>query len=171
MCAQNQSGLASEIPQKTANNDLMVVYHCQTMKNALAAAINLATLLIGLILGVLLAPHLEKPAQAFSAEPQNQSVPTAPAPTSGPEQIQPGVTTGSFGAYLVLAHHIQSDELVVNGIDIMKLQQGEINLLSRSLGITQQDIQNVINDARNTHLYQVATPKPATPASQTPPTK
>jgi len=63
------------------------------------------------------------------------------------------MTGGSVGVYLVLAHHVQSDELVVNGYDLLKLQQGEINLLSRF--VPAAEISNMVNSARATELYTV----------------
>lgn len=159
----------------------VAIYPVVTMKNALASFINLLTLLIGIAIGIILAPHLERPARASQVPvPQGSAVQEAPASTAGtsapistgsPEQIQPTFTAGSEGIYLVLAHHIQADELVVNGIDLMKLQEGELELLSKSLGVTQQDIQRIVAQSRNTHLYQVATPKMSAPAQPPNPKK
>jgi hypothetical protein len=146
----------------------VLVYGLGAMKYALASLANLLTLAIGIALGVMLSPHLEKPAHAFSAAPQATAPPvTTPlaATPNGPEQISPTMTVGSIGTYLLLAHHIQSDELVVNGIDVLKLEQGEINLLARTLGINPQDVQNIVNDAKVTHVYQVASLKQLPPAN------
>ena len=130
------------------------------MKNALASLVNLATLLIGITIGIILAPHLEKPAHAVSAEPQAPvPAPTSAATPGGPEQITPGMTVGSIGTYLLLSHHIQSDELVVNGIDLLKLHEGELDLISKLPGVNPGQVQGIVNNAKDTHLYQVATPK------------
>ncbi len=130
------------------------------MRYAAVSFINLAILGAGIAIGVIVAPHFEVKVQARTVEQQ----PAVPAPSSanGPEQMTPGLSTGSMGAYLFLAHHIQSDELVVNGIDMLKLQQGELDLLSAA-GVNPVKIEHVINQARDTHLYQVAAPKSPAP--------
>jgi hypothetical protein len=139
------------------------MYRMWTMRYALTTFANLVVLAVGIMIGVYMSPHLESRVQA-SSDPQTTPVVPTPAGNT-PEQITPGVTTGTFGAYLVLAHHVQSDEMVVNGLDLLKLHEGELNLLSKTLGVTQQDVQNVVNNARDTHIYQIATPKPqSTPA-------
>jgi len=170
MCAQNQArSTANPNPQKIAPTAVVVIYSSWTMKNALASLVNLVTLLIGIAIGIMLAPHLEKPVKAVSAEPQaSPANPSQGAVPSNIEQIQPAISAGSSGFYLLLAHHIQADELVVNGVDLIKLEQGELNLLSRTLGVNPQDVQNIVNQAKDTHLYQVATPKQPPPAN-TPP--
>jgi hypothetical protein len=179
MHAESQEVVSPQIcpSQKAADPFVVVVYPSCTMKNALASAINLTTLLIGIAIGIMLAPHIEKPAQAGIA--QSQTAAPAPATSVPPqavepsnsnvEQISPVMTAGSEGIYLILAHHTQTDELVVNGLDMLKLQQGELNLLARIPGVYPWDIQNIVTDARNTHLYQVAAPKP--PAPVNPPAK
>ena len=159
MCAQNQGETFAPVApsQKISDASIIVMYPSWTMKNALVSLVNLLTLLVGIAIGILLAPHIEKPASALSQAP---SVPSdlSGQPVTDVEQIQPSMTVGTLGAYRLLTHHIQSDELVVNGIDLLKLQEGELNLLARTLGVNPQDVQNVVNQARNTHLYQVGTP-------------
>ncbi|MGA8090097.1 MAG: hypothetical protein WCA10_22695 [Terracidiphilus sp.] len=162
MCAKNQ--YENSAPENITDALIVVVYPSWTMKNALASLINLLTLLIGITIGIILAPHLERPAHALGAEPQ---VALSTTPPSGPEQITPQISAGNAAVYLFLAHHIQSDELVVNGIDMLKLQQGEVNLLSRIPGVNPLELQGIVNSAKDTHLYQVA----PQPKSQQPPAK
>ena len=173
MCAQNQekSPAPVEHSEKTCNGMMVVVYPFGTMKYALASFANLLTLVIGITIGIMLAPHFERPAQAVSTESQAApSATTAQAPPpSNIEQVSPTMTAGSIGSYLVLAHHVQSDELVVNGLDMMKLQQGELNLLSKIPGVYSWELSGIIKDARDTHLYQVASPKQPQPTN--PPAK
>ena len=71
------------------------------------------------------------------------------------------IGAGSIGVYLLLSHHIQTDELVANGIDLLKLHQAEINLLSRF--VPASEITNAINEARvpEDQQYQVATQQPS----------
>jgi hypothetical protein len=147
------------------------MYSSGTMKYALAALVNLLTLVVGITIGVLLAPHMEKHVQAVGVDPQSPSSTQLTGPNNV-EKITPGITTGTLGAYLVLAHHVQSDELVVSGLDLVKLEQGELNLLASIPGVLPGSVQRIVEDARNTHLYQVAgppQPQPAQPAK--PPAK
>jgi hypothetical protein len=81
------------------------------------------------------------------------------------------LTIGTIGAYQILSHHIQSDELVVNGIDLLKLEQGQFNLLS-SLGVPTSKLDQIVADARKTQLYQVgsqAPPPQVKPSTNVPP--
>jgi hypothetical protein len=161
MCANRQETAtdAGILPK----NSVLLVYPSWTMKDTLSAFANLLTLLVGITIGVLIAPRFEKHAEAHAAY---QSGPT----DSGPEQISPVITAGSMGTNLLLVHHTQMDELVVNGIDMLKLEQGEINLLARIPGVLPGQVQSIVDDSRkDVHLYQVAAPKTATPA--TPPAK
>ena len=137
------------------------------MKNALASLVNLVTLLIGITIGIMLAPHLEKQASAVSAPPAQvppSSNPTGVPPPQPPgmfsaataEPIQPTMTVGSIGSYLVLAHHVQADELVVGQFNLLKLQNAELQLLARF--VPPSDIQAAVNSAREDRVYQVAPP-------------
>jgi hypothetical protein len=174
MCAQNQEVFAGDTGsfQKIIGATVFIVYPSATMKYALASLANLATLAIGITIGIMLAPHLEKPASARAEPSQVQpssgglGAPTGfTATVVVPEQVQPQMTTGTIGSYLLLAHHVQTDELVVNGLDVVKLEQGELNLMARTLGFNRQDVQNIVDQARTTQLYQVAPQKQPAPAN------
>jgi len=115
-----------------------------------ASIINLAFLGCGFILGHEL--HVPR-VQAQSA----------PAPPSNLQEIAPGVTTGTFGAGLILAHEIQSDSLVVNGYDVMKLQQNTLNYLATRSGGDSVALQQVVNQSRPAKLYTVKQPTPPAP--------
>ena len=178
MSAQNPP--VPQSPNEKAPSAVLVVYPSWAMKNALASLVNLVTLLVGIAIGVMLAPRIERPARAITGEPQvptqNQPAPGAPTPPTGlaatanPEQIQPTFTAGSEGVFLLLSHHIQSDELVVNGIDVLKLEQGELNLLSHVPGVMPWELSKIVTDARDTHLYQVG-PPPGAQNQPKPPAK
>jgi hypothetical protein len=141
------------------------------MRYALASFLNLLILGVGIAIGFVLAPHMEKPVQA-TIEPQaatSQPTPQA-TPNSGEPKIAtvtPQLTTGTVGIYLVLSHHIQSDELVVNGYDMLKLQNEELSLLSRF--VPALEIQNAVNRSRASELFKIEQPKPAQPPAQTKP--
>lgn len=76
------------------------------------------------------------------------------------------MTAGTIGIYLILAHHIQSDQLVVNGYDLLKLQNAELTLLSRF--VPASEIAKAVNDARVPEVYQVQNPTPAPVPAPTP---
>ena len=153
---------------ETATDKHLVVYSLWTMRYALTSFANLLILLVGITIGVFLAPHIEKPVLAVSS-PQAPAPPAAtPAPqpvvADGVEQVQPAMQAGTVGFYLLLAHHTQTDELVVNGLDLLKLEQGELNLLSRLPGVYPGQIQGIVDGARaDTHLYQIGAPKVIAP--------
>jgi hypothetical protein len=174
MCAHNQS-ISSEDTQTHQNFDkqiLVIVYPSWTMKNALASLVNLLTLFVGIAIGIMLAPHVERPVRAVASEAQQPvTAPNLPAPTQVGGAVTPtqigGIALGgeSVGTYLFLAHHIQSDELVVNGIDLLKLQQGEINLLARMPFVNPQELSGIVRDARAKQIYQF-NPSAKNPAPQ-----
>jgi hypothetical protein len=162
----------------STKNSTVLVYPSWIMRYALTSLANLLMLVVGITIGVLLAPHFERRVDAVSASqaaPAPQATPPSATPSaaaSGVEQVQPMMQAGTVGFYLLLAHHTQTDELVVNGLDILKLEQGELNLLSRLPGVYPGQIQGIVDDARSgTHLYQVASPKPPQAAPSVPPTK
>jgi hypothetical protein len=124
---------------------------------ATVSAINLSFLILGFVLG-----H-----EFYMPKVQAQSPPQTvlgAAPQVVP--VSPGVTTGSFGAGLILAHEIQSDSLVVNGYDLLKLHQNTLNYLGTLLGANSVAIQTLIENSKATKLYTI---KPPTPAPAIPP--
>jgi hypothetical protein len=142
---------------------IAMMYALRTMRYAATSIANLLILLVGIGLGLMLAPRYDRRVEAVAQQPN-----TPPKQTStlnGPEQVQPGFQVGTGAAFLMLTHHLQSDELVVNGLDMLILQQGELNLLARIPGVTANDLQPVVSNAQHTHLYQVETPAaPKAPA-------
>jgi hypothetical protein len=143
------------------------------MKYAVISCINLAILLVGIAIGVMLSPRIERAASASSvqqATPEQAPPPQAPAFTVDANGVKiipakPSLSAGTIAAFLLLSHHMQSDELVVNGLDLVKLHQEEINLLARF--VSPQDIKNAVDRAKVTEQYQVNSgAAPATPASK-----
>jgi hypothetical protein len=138
------------------------------MKYATVSAINLAILLVGIAIGVMIAPRIDKTVNAYATD--QQASPQQSAATNGnanPKIAQPQMTVGTAAVYLLLTHHIQADELVVNGIDLIKLHQEELNLLSRF--ISAQDLSKAVSNAKDTELYTLPpqTPPPTTPKPST----
>ena len=80
--------------------------------------------------------------------------------------ISPGVTTGTFGAGLILAHEIQSDSLVVNGYDLLKINQNTLNYLSTQLGANPAGLQSIITNSKADKLYTVKNPAAPNPTPE-----
>jgi hypothetical protein len=135
-----------------------------------ASLINLGFLVAGLMIGLILVPRIETIVHAAPQAAKDASVPQVPAssnppvsppsPTAGPKvtQVQPGMTTGTIGIYLILSHHLQTDELVVNGYDLLKLQNAELGLLSHF--VPQAEIKAAVESAKASEIFQVAQPTP-----------
>jgi hypothetical protein len=65
------------------------------------------------------------------------------------ECISPGITSGTAAFNQLLAHQIAGDQVMVQGIDILKLQEGTLNLIrSRNPLISLQELQKVVDDAK-----------------------
>lgn len=125
------------------------------MKNRLVLfgiLLNLVTLVIGLFFGFILGTATSS--RGVHAQTRSEIVP-----------ITPGVTTGSFGANLLLAHEIQSDSLVVNGYDLFKMDQNIINYLATRVDADRNGLQQAISNAQPPKLYTIQTtpPPPAQP--------
>ena len=97
------------------------MYLGETMKNPFAALINLVTLVVGIAIGLLLAPRMEHIVAA------QQTQPSACMDSATVECITPIMTVGSAGIGKLVTNQISSDQLTVNGYDILKLQN---NMLS-----------------------------------------
>jgi hypothetical protein len=109
--------------------------------------VNLITLVIGLSIGFVAGmsyqPHAKVQAQAVSP------------PTPDYQDVTPNMTIGSIGTNLLMAHEVDTDQLVINGYDVMKLQQGVINYLANRLGAESADFQNIVNSARPSTLHRL----------------
>jgi hypothetical protein len=116
----------------------------------LGSLMNLMTLLIGLILG-------------FALGIQHTSVLAQTRQTVTP--ITPGVTTGTFGAGIVLAHEIQADKIVSNGYDLVKMHQNTLNFLLSRYPLEKTALQAIVDDSKSDVLYTIktATPTPSQP--------
>jgi hypothetical protein len=113
--------------------------------------VNFLTLLIGLVIGAALRPKLDVivHAQNLGPPPAEQRI----------EKITPVATIGSIGTNLLLAHQMQSDSLVVNGYDLLKLDQNLLNYLASHATPDRAALQSVVNDARPASIYTVAHPE------------
>ena len=122
------------------------------MKNRfllLGGLLNLFTLLIGLTMGFFVG-------SSYSGRVNAQTT-TAQVPV---EEITSGSTIGTLGTALLLARHIQSDSLVVNGYDLLKFHQNTLDYLSKQTGANQSALQEIINKSKAEKLYTLRIPRP-----------
>lgn len=131
------------------------------MKNSpvLATALNVFTLFVGIGIGVLIRPSLSTPVHAQQVSSSEPKI----------EEIQPIMTVGSAGIGIVLAGQVEADHLVVNGLDILKLNQGIVNYLATRPLAERADLQKIVNDSKPDVFYRVKSAAPPTkPSSETP---
>jgi hypothetical protein len=137
------------------------------------SAINLAILLAGIILGIMIAPRLEKSASAHGPQvstPQaapNGSTP-APAQQDQFEEVSPGMIVGTFGTDTLLAHRIAADQVMINGYDLLALQEGVLNLLKNKGMASYRDIDALVERAKVPKPLRLKIPSTVQP---TPPTQ
>ena len=123
-------------------------------------------LAVGVIIGVLIAPKLERGVQAQQA--------AAPAQPNGPRIItlQSYSTSGAMGANVLLAHNLQADIAVVNGYDIMKINQQILNYLAQLPSADQRALSAIVANSRAEEIYQLPHQSgPPTPATVPNPNK
>jgi hypothetical protein len=134
------------------------------MKNAIGSAITLVTLIVGISIGLMLSPRLEHVVSAQKPAPTPICTSTADI-----ECVSPIMTVGSAGIGTLLSNRISTDQLTVNGYDILKLQNNLLNTLQQTRTITAEQAQAIARDSHPDKQlrYQPPTPAP-TPA---PPTK
>jgi hypothetical protein len=75
------------------------------------------------------------------------------------EDITPGVSTGTMAVGTFLAGRIATDQLMVQGIDILKLNENLLNLLARKpMVATQLELQGVIDKSRVEKILRMKPP-------------
>jgi hypothetical protein len=122
---------------------------------------NLLTLLIGLSIGFI---------AGMSYQPRSKVLAQAVSPPApNIQDISPTMSVGSIGTNLLLAHEVDADQVVINGYDVMKLQQAVINYLATRPGAESADFQNIVNSSRATTIHRMKIPtSPPSPAVQAP---
>jgi hypothetical protein len=115
----------------------------------------LATLIIGIAIGFV-GGSMYHPPQKVEAQAVQPITPTI-------QEISPGVTTGTFGANLILVHELATDHLIVNGYDVMLMQQNILNYLATRPLAERADIENIINASRSSVIYKIKEPQPVPP--------
>ena len=140
------------------------------MKYAIISAINLAILLVGIAIGVMLAPHIEKSASAYNAVGQGDQQSPQPAAASKSEdeyeEVTPMITAGSMATATLLAHRIAADQIMVNGYDVMAIDEGLINLLKNKGVLSYRELDALIEHAKVPRPLRIklAPPPPTAPA-------
>jgi flagellar basal body-associated protein FliL len=124
----------------------------------LGKLVSLAILAVGLAVGFA-GGVMYRPQQAVQAQVANPPQPNI-------QEVSPGVTTGTFGANLILAHEVATDRLIINGFDLMLMNQNILNYLGSRPYNERADIQNIINNSRAATIYRL---KQTVPAPSTPP--
>jgi len=94
------------------------------MKYATVSIINLSTLLLGIIIGIALAPKFEGHVSA-----QQSGVAASCVSNARTECITPVLTVPSAGVGKLLANQIAADQLTVNGYDLLKLNNNILDAL------------------------------------------
>jgi hypothetical protein len=125
--------------------------------STLGKIVNMGTLFLGLVLGFA--------AGAFYYPRLNVEAQVVIPPSPQIKEITPGITTGSLGTNLILAHEIAADSVVVNGYDVMRMEQAILNYLATRPTAEAADIQNIVNASRATTIYRLAPPKATPPAT------
>jgi hypothetical protein len=133
----------------------------ETMKNTIGALVILVTLLFGILIGILLAPRIEPRVYA-------QQHPTAPAcvNSADTECLTPIMTVGSAGIGKLVGNQIATDQLSVNGYDILKLQNNMITAMVRG-GLITPDAAKALAEASHPDKYlryQPPQPPPVPPS-------
>jgi len=144
------------------------------VRYAVISAINLAILITGIMLGIMLAPHLEKSASA--SEPQATAPQAAPAnPTTNVpvqqdqyEEVSPGILIGSLGTDTLLARRVAADQVMINGYDVLAIQEGVLNLLKNKGVGSYRDIDALVERAKVPKPLRIKMPAAAQPPPPAP---
>ncbi|HEX4065102.1 MAG TPA: hypothetical protein VHZ09_03685 [Acidobacteriaceae bacterium] len=160
MSAQNPS-ITGET-QKPSSAEVFLVYPSWTMKYALTTLANLLLLLVGVTIGLLLAPKLEKRVSA-QAEPAASTVAPTCVSSATVECLTPIMTVGSAGIGKLLSNQIAADRLTVNGYDLLKLDNNIISVFIQAHILTQDQAKALAEAslADKQLRYQPPAPPPA----------
>jgi hypothetical protein len=121
------------------------------------SAMNLVFLGAGLLIGptivrsinLLRVVHAQDDGKA--PKPPAKLEPAKPVPLCDDtkfECVSPSMTTGAAGFNQLLAHQIATDQIMVQGIDLLKLHESTLNLLRSKNIATLPEIQKVVDDSR-----------------------
>ena len=110
--------------------------------------INLVTLALGLSIGFIFGTSSHEKVHAQTAT------------VAGPQfvDVAPNMTVGSIGSNLVLAHEVDADRVVVNGIDLLALNANLLEYLSKRSGAENADLENVITASKAKVIHRITLP-------------
>jgi hypothetical protein len=108
-----------------------------------------------LIAGALLSQFVERSWQLYEAHAQEPVAGRPSTPSSEYEYVSPGFTIGVAGFNQALAHQIASDQIMVQGVDLMKLHEATLNLLIAKKVATASEVQKVIDDSKVKHPLKI----------------
>ena|ERR1700693_2758929 len=118
--------------------------------------INLTFLLVGVLIGATVVSfmfftgtaHAQGPPAKMDTGGKAAQVP-ALCDESRFECVTPLITAGVGGFNQLLAHQFATDQIMVQGIDLLKLHENTLNLIrSKNPAISLQDIQKVVDDSK-----------------------
>ena len=115
------------------------------------SAINLAFLLIGIAIGAIVM-LVSVPVHAQAPPPPAVAKAEALKPPQCDESkfecVSPVISGGAAAFGVLLANRTASDQAMVNGFDILKLQQLILNTLQERRVLSAPDVQGIIQSAR-----------------------
>lgn len=123
------------------------------MKSAAAATINLVTLLVGIVFGILLAPKLETRVTA-----QQKSGAATCTNSETVECVAPIMTVGSAGVGTLLSNRVVTDQLVVNNYDMLILENNLITALVQRGVLPPGQAQGLIDASHPTRSIKFQAP-------------
>lgn len=131
------------------------MYNGLAMKSStvLATALNFLTLLLGIAIGFYLRPA----AYAYQKPPETKI-----------QEVQPAMTAGAVGFGVVMAGTVETDHLVVNGYDMVKLNEGLLNYLATRPLAERADLQRIIDNSKPDIFYRIKPPEAPKPENPKP---
>lgn len=130
----------------------------RTLGKLVSLAILIVGIAVGFACGVLYRPQQNVQAQI-----------TVPPPNV--QEVSPGVTTGTFGANLILAHEVATDRLIINGYDLMKMQNNILAYLASRPMAETAEVQNIVTRSQADTVYKLKQASPPVPQNNVPPGK
>ncbi len=120
----------------------------------LATVVNFCTLLVGLTIGFLLGTWHSETNSVHAQQKQ------------GIEEITPIMTVGSAGIGTILAGRIATDQIMVQGIDLIKLYENTLNLLREKGVVTALELNAVVQRSRPEKILRMKPREETTPEGE-----
>ncbi len=139
---------------------MLRLYLVETMKHSVIALLTLATLMVGIVLGLLIAPRFEHRVLAQNGTGD---------PCSTAECITPTMTVGSAGIGTLLSNRISADQLTVNGYDVLVLQNNILSALVQNGALTAAQAKAAADQSHPAHPLRFkpfVAPTPPPPANK-----